>query len=882
MFKHLKLSTYRNPIVVLAVGCVLSLLVGLYLENESKKDELIQFAFVSDEITQKITETLGAFVITLRGGVGLFAASDSVTRENWKQYSDVLSPPGVQGFGYAQLIAPELLAQHEKDLQAQGFSEYKVYPLGEREIYTSIIYLEPFSGRNLKAFGYDMFSEVTRRKAMEQARDTGNAALSGKVELVQEGGGQVQAGLLMYAPVYTKGKVVNSIEQRRQALQGWVYSPYRMDDLMAGVLFQWIEKQDFNIDIKIFDSAEHNDSSLLFSLIGAGNQPLSTFQKRVIDFNGNSIHLFFGKSSNSTFLTSFTFWIVFIVGLICSLLLFGLLLSLGNTHNKVLHMAKILSFELLEKEDALQEKDLRWKLAVDEVGDGLWELHVKTNDFDISKLYAEMLGYQEGELPSHIAAWERMVHPDDRADAKLSLEKYVNGETSVYSNEFRLLCKNGEYKWILCRGTGVERDENGKIVRLIGINSDISERKLKESEALEMKTQLIQATKMESMGHLTAGIAHDFNNLLGAIAGNTLLARKLLSSSTKDAVDKCLQEALLACDRATSLIKQMLTFSRTPSVGDSQEVQLVHVAPVVREAVSLLRSVIPMTVELQCEIDPACEDLKVTMDAVNLHQIVLNLGVNARDAVGEYGCIAVNVCKVHEQRAICSSCSNEFSGEWLKMVFSDNGSGIDSSAISKIFDPFYTSKAVGEGTGMGLSVVHGLVHSGNGHICVKTMDKKGTEFALYFPLIHSDDDVTSTITEQTKEHPISLAGIRIMVIDDEVALATMLQNYLEAFSASVTVFSDPSSALAVFKQNPSNFDVIITDETMPNMSGMLLASNMLVIDPTASIILCTGYSEYATVDSATKLGIMAFFYKPVNMNTLLNKIHALSKQNDHP
>ncbi|MEP7706551.1 CHASE domain-containing protein [Paraglaciecola sp. 25GB23A] len=882
MFKYLKLSAYRIPIVVLAVGSMLSLLVGLYLENESRKDELIEFSFASDEITQKIRETLGTFAITLRGGVGLFAASESITRENWKQYSDVLALPGVQGFGYAQKIAPELLAQHEKDVQAQGFPEYKVYPLGEREIYTSIIYLEPFSDRNLNAFGYDMFSDITRRKAMEQARDTGDAALTGKVELVQEGKGKVQAGLLMYVPVYAKGNVVNSIEKRRQALQGWVYSPYRMDDLMAGALSQWINKQGFNVDIKMFDNADYSDSSLLFSLKGVGNLPLNTFEKRVIDFNGNSIHLFFGKNSSSTFITSFTFWLPFIVGLVCSFLLFGLLLSLSNTHNKVIKMAQILSFELLEKEATLQEKDLRWKLAVDEVGDGLWELHVKTHDFEISKLYAEMLGYQEGELPSHIAAWEEMVHPDDRDDAKLSLEKYVNGETSIYSNEFRLLCKNGEYKWILCRGTGVEQDENGKIVRLIGINSDISERKLKEFEALQMKAQLVQATKMESMGHLTAGIAHDFNNLLGAMVGNISLARKLLTSSTKDAVDKCLQEALLASDRATSLIKQMLTFSRMPSEGDSQEAQLVQVAPVVREAVSLLRSVIPMTVELECTIDPACEDLKVTMDAVNLHQIVLNLGVNARDAVGEYGSIAVNVCTVHEQRAICSSCSNEFSGEWLKMVFSDNGSGIDSSAISKIFDPFYTNKAVGKGTGMGLSVVHGLVHSSNGHICVKTMDKKGTEFALYFPLVHSDDDVTSTITEQTKEEPISLAGIRIMVIDDEVALASMLQNYLEAFSASVTMFNDPSSALAVFKQNHSNFDVIITDETMPNMSGMLLATNMLVIDPTASIIMCTGYSEYVTVDSATKLGIMAFFYKPVNMTTLINKIHALGKKDNQP
>ena len=309
---------------MLGVGLLASLFAGLQVRQDIENDALRKFGYTCDQVTLKVQERLGAYALILRGGVGLFGASASVDRHEWRAYVEALQAakgvPGVQGIGFAQVIPPDQLSTHIARVRAEGFPEYTVRPPGERALYTSIIYLEPFRDRNLRAFGFDMFSEPVRRAAMEQARDSGAAALSGKVELVQETGKEVQAGTLMYVPVYRKGAAANTVDQKRAALIGWTYSPYRMNDLMAGILASWTSQQGKEVDLQIYDGTRAIPQALLFD-----SKPLMTptsqslfYQTRTINFYGRQWLLEFDQPVTVSSISHVPAWWVLISADCCS------------------------------------------------------------------------------------------------------------------------------------------------------------------------------------------------------------------------------------------------------------------------------------------------------------------------------------------------------------------------------------------------------------------------------------------------------------------------------------------------------------------------------------------------------------------------------------
>ena len=278
--------------LLLGISVLAAVAASLQVKHTIERDAVRKFAFAADQITLKVKDRLGAYALILQGGAGLFAGSNGVSRQAWRAYVETLraekSIPGVQGIGFAQLIPADGLAAHMAQIRREGFADYTVSPAGVRAVYSSIIYLEPFRDRNLRAFGYDMFSEPVRRDAMEQARDTGEASLSNKVELVQETGKDVQAGTLMYVPVYRNGAPVGSVEKRRAALIGWSYSPYRMNDLMGSILADWTLWDGQSLDLQIYDSTEAQPSSLLYDgNPAARHKPGSVLNlRRTIDFNG--------------------------------------------------------------------------------------------------------------------------------------------------------------------------------------------------------------------------------------------------------------------------------------------------------------------------------------------------------------------------------------------------------------------------------------------------------------------------------------------------------------------------------------------------------------------------------------------------------------------
>ena len=323
-----------QPWALLAGGLIVTALAAHYMKSGADVVMQREFDFGCNEIQTKIEDCLKDQEQILRSGAAFFEHSEGgVSREKWHRFVERQGIdqryPDIQGFGFALLIPRQNLEQHVREIRAQGFPQYQVSPEGEREIYTSIIYLEPFTNRNLRAFGYDMFSEVTRRAAMERACDQDSAALSGKVILVQETDKEAQAGTLMYVPVYRVGKPHETIVQRRDALVGWVYSPYRMHDLMQGILGSWDltgEKRK-PVHLEIFDGESISDDSILYDsqpgYVDMGDKSRTLFQRRLVP-SSRPWTLRFTRTSSLSSMTDYgKVWLVLLGGTCSSLLLCG-------------------------------------------------------------------------------------------------------------------------------------------------------------------------------------------------------------------------------------------------------------------------------------------------------------------------------------------------------------------------------------------------------------------------------------------------------------------------------------------------------------------------------------------------------------------------------
>ena len=374
------------------------------------------------------------------------------------------------------------------------------------------------------------------------------------------------------------------------------------------------------------------------------------------------------------------------------------------------------------------------------------------------------------------------------------------------------------------------------------------------TDAVALEMQLRQAQKMEAIGTLAGGIAHDFNNILGAMIGFAELAK----FKTKDAkIAPYLEQILKACDRSRDLVKQILTFSRKRE----QEKKPVSVTPIIKEALKLLRSSIPATVEIRQSFDT--EQDVVQADPTQIHQVLMNLCTNAVHAMrNREGILEVHLGQVNSAKIPVLDPDMK-RGQYIQLAVRDTGEGIDPAIKDKIFDPFFTTKASGEGTGLGLSVVYGIVKDHGGTIFVESEKGKGTAFTVYLPLIDSGQEL--------KPHPIEnipLGKGRVLYVDDEEMLAFLMREMLTSIGYDVTVRLSARDALEAFRANPGRFDVVITDMTMPNMTGAALAKELWQIRPDLPIILTTGFSERMNEEEAKKIGIQEFLMKPVSLTAL--------------
>jgi PAS domain S-box-containing protein len=388
-------------------------------------------------------------------------------------------------------------------------------------------------------------------------------------------------------------------------------------------------------------------------------------------------------------------------------------------------------------------------------------------------------------------------------------------------------------------------DENGEFTHIVHLAKDITEQK-------KMEAELFQAHKMEAIGTLAGGIAHDFNNILAAIIGYADMANDDLpeSSHTKNYISQVLN----AGNRAKELVKQILTFSRK---GQEKQ-QPLQPYPIIKEGLKLMRASLPTTIDIQEQIDPDCGS--IFSNPTNVHQVLLNLCTNALHAMeDEKGILTVQLTQVELRQVDLAGIADVSPGLFVELRVSDTGRGLDKATVERIFEPYFTTKGIDKGSGMGLALVHGIVQGCGGFIKVESNPDEGSTFHVYFPAI--EEKVAEV--EEEKEVPLLHGSERILVVDDEEVIVGVYQATLERLGYKVTPHCSSEKALAVFQASPDSFDLIITDQTMPHLSGSELAKKVLKIRPDIPIILCTGYSSMISEKQAQEIGIQKFVMKPV-------------------
>lgn len=502
--------------------------------------------------------------------------------------------------------------------------------------------------------------------------------------------------------------------------------------------------------------------------------------------------------------------------------------------------------QISERTEDLKNSEQRFRSLVNQAVDAFYLHDLEGRVIDVNQRACDTLGYTRQEL-----LLMTIEDIDQTANNQLYKEKYwdkMHPEAPV-SIEGTHIRKDGTTFPVEIREGLMELGEKKVILSLV---RDMTERLDSEDEKHRLESQLQQAQKMESIGTLAAGIAHDFNNILSPIYGYVELAQMKVEKNTE--LMNYLDEVHSAAHRAGDLVKQILTFSRQ----DTEKFSPVEVHVIIKEALKLLRATIPSTIEIKQQISPQCG--YVMANPTQVHQVLMNLCTNAYHAMRETGgTLGVSLMPKEITSHDILKNINLRPGPYMMLEVSDTGVGMDKETISRVFEPYFTTKSKGEGTGMGMSVVHGIIKSHGGNITVYSEPGKGTTVHVYLPIIEKE------ITEEETVHPgpIPTGAERILLVDDEESVINVEKDLLESIGYKIVPYLDPEKAVAHFRTQPEAYDLVITDMTMPRMTGDKLALEILSIRPDIPIIMCTGFSELINKEEALKIGIRKFVTKPI-------------------
>jgi PAS domain S-box-containing protein len=504
---------------------------------------------------------------------------------------------------------------------------------------------------------------------------------------------------------------------------------------------------------------------------------------------------------------------------------------------------------------ALQESEERLRTVFETFPDPVTIIQAEDGRcIDVNSAFSRVTGWSATEVIGKTAA-ELDVWEDPEVRQKLVDGVAEKGKIENLEASFRL--KDGRTITALMSAVLIRLHDRPHILT---ITRDISELKSAQDEREQLKTQLIQAQKMEAIGTLAGGIAHDFNNILGAIIGYAEMA---LYDTRQDSMEHYnIEQVLKAGHRAKNLVKQILAFSRK----SEQNKQIVSLTPIIKEALDLLRASLPTTIEIRQHIEPNLD--AIYADPTQIHQVMMNLCTNAGHAMADTaGILTVSLQNVDLTAKATAGYPDLSAGPYVKLSISDTGHGMDAPTMERIFDPYFTTKAQDRGTGMGLAVVHGIVKGHGGSIQVDSTPGQGSRFDILFPIMEKQ---TVTETEELKALPTGSECI--LLIDDEDSLIDLGKNMLIKLGYRVETWTRPVEALENFRADPHKYDLVISDMTMPNMTGDILATEMRQIRADIPIIICTGYSERINEQRAGELGLQGLIMKPFTIRRLAKTV----------
>ncbi|TVT68723.1 MAG: response regulator [Pseudomonas sp.] len=781
-----QLFSWRNGVAwgMLAFTLLVQLVVWQSLRTNEASAAQQQFQLLGEKVTEAIRKRLRDHEQILLGGAGLFDAMENVSREQWRTYVErLLLPdryPGIQGVGFSQAIPHAERDAHVARIRAQGYPDYDIHPPGQRELYTSIIFLEPFLSRNLAAFGYDMYSEPTRRRAMQRAAQLGETSITGKVTLLQETHGKVQAGVLLYVPVYRPSAPLTTPEQRMQALRGFVYSPYRVEDLMRGIL----RAADLPLALHIYASPGEEPEHLLYASSEAlepGSARFSQLQQLELYGQTWTLRMDSRPEFDERFHSNEA--LVFGLGLVLSLLVFFLTSSLALRHSRAQALANEMTRHIRQSKHDLRLSEERLSLALKGSNDGLWDLDLEAGSMFASPRAWEMLGYRPNELTCDLKLWERLTVAEDLAQQKARLAQTMLSNVDHFTTELRLQHKHGHVVPVLLRGH-IQRDPQGMAQRISGTLMDLTERKRVE----QMKNDFVSTVSHELRTPLTS-----ISGALGLIVGGAL-------GSAPPTMQQMLEIAYRNSLRLGHLINDLLDMEKIAAGKMSFELREHSLGDLLEESRASNQALCEQH-GVRCTLEHPT-DVLVWVDGLRLQQVLGNFLSNAVKFTPEGGEIRLH---------------SSLRGTKVRISVTDQGPGIPEAFRSRVFEKFAQADASDSrqksGTGLGLAITKELIERMGGTVGFDCVPGQGTTFWCELPI-----QIPPAESDCRDGQP------RILVVEDEPDTGRLLHMMLREGGYGVERVQSLHQARE--KLAASHYEAMTLDLHLPDGSGMQLIDEL--------------------------------------------------------
>ena len=846
---YLRLSK-SLPWLVLVVGFTVTYFLQQAAVNAAHQTQQDNFAYHVREITLRIEQRLAAYEQVLRGVKGLYIASKSVERNAFHDYVASLRLdnlfPGIQGIGFSLIIPPQEKARHIEAIRKEGFPNYTLRPEGERDLYTSIVFLEPFTDRNLRAFGYDMYSEAVRRAAMEQARDLDKTAMSGKVTLVQEAGQQVQSGFLMYAPVYRNGLPHETLAERRANIIGWVYSPFRMNDLMAGVL----GARAGNLDIEIYDGEEASDKTAMYDSTplvqhqhpGFRSLTQVSIAEHIWTIGVHSLPSFDAQLDKEKPRT------IAATGISMSLLFTLLAWLLIRDRERALQTAAAVARESYKNEMLLRT-----------AGDGIYIFDIDGNLVQVNDAFCRMLGYTKEELLGmNVAQWNAQWSAEE-LKAKIDA---LGSSNSVFETQHRR--RDGSIIDVEVNTSRVEIDGRQLVYSSA---RDITERKRLDQLLQEKNAELERAKSAAEKANLAKSeflsrMSHELRTPLNAILGFAQLL-ETGSPPPTDAQVVRLHQIIKAGWYLLELINEILDLAVIESGKLSLSREPVSLIDVMRECQAMTE---PQAQQSGIRINflPFDHTWFAHADRTRIKQVLINLLSNAIKYNRGQGTVEVK----------CTASTPER----IRISIKDSGAGLPPEKLAQLFQPFNRlgqENGVEEGAGIGLAITKQLVELMGGTIGVKSTVGAGSEF--WIELIR---DVTPHFAAKNTL-PVELAPQAqgnetrrtLLYVEDNPA-NLMLVEQIIAGIPQVRMLSARDGNLGIALACAHLPDVILMDINLPGISGIEALKILRSSPATAHIpvIAISANAMLRDIEKGLEAGFFHYLTKPIKVNEFMNAL----------